>query len=31
MPENPALTRLRVELKGGKPDDHVQTGGSGGD
>lgn len=29
IPENPALTRLRVELKGGTPDDHVSTPGSG--
>ncbi|HUJ27605.1 MAG TPA: hypothetical protein VLW85_16385, partial [Myxococcales bacterium] len=30
VPENPALTRLRVELKGGTEDDSVSTGGSAG-
>ena len=29
VPENPALTRLKVEVKGGKPEDAVTTGGGG--
>ena len=31
IPENPALTRLKAEVKGGKPEDAVMTGGSGGE